>query len=212
MARCRRLQQDLTSALYLAYHPDKRMNAAAASCRRASRPGDRCSTTWATLADPLRCRMLLVLERHELTVSELCTVLQLPQSTVSRHLKTLADAMWASSRRDGTSRYYSFSIDELDAGARRLWPLDSRTGGLDDGRGSGSSVVSRACWRAAGRNLKSSFRRRRGSGIGCATSSSGTSFHLHALLGLLDPPLVVADLGCGTGQLSRAGGAVCPHA
>ena len=46
----------------------------------------------ATLADPMRCRMLLVLERHELTVSELCAVLQLPQSTVSRHLKTLADA------------------------------------------------------------------------------------------------------------------------
>ena len=45
-----------------------------------------------TLADATRGRMLLILERHELTVSELCAVLQLPQSTVSRHLKTLADA------------------------------------------------------------------------------------------------------------------------
>ena len=45
-----------------------------------------------TLADATRSRMLLLLERHELTVSELCTVLQLPQSTVSRHLKTLSDA------------------------------------------------------------------------------------------------------------------------
>ena len=53
----------------------------------------------ATLADPIRCRMLLALERHELTVSELCAVLQLPQSTVSRHLKTLADAAWVESRR-----------------------------------------------------------------------------------------------------------------
>ncbi len=77
----------------------------------------------ATLADPLRCRLLLLLERHELTVSELCAVLQLPQSTVSRHLKTLADAQWVHSRRDGTSRYYSLSLDELDDGARRLWPL-----------------------------------------------------------------------------------------
>ncbi|MBM4191446.1 MAG: winged helix-turn-helix transcriptional regulator, partial [Gemmatimonadetes bacterium] len=41
------------------------------------------------LADPIRTRILLVLERHELTVSELRTVLQLPQSTVSRHLKVL---------------------------------------------------------------------------------------------------------------------------
>src|SRR5262245_62780733 len=77
----------------------------------------------ATLSDPLRCRMLLVLERHELTVNELCTILQLPQSTVSRHLKTLSDAAWASSRRDGTSRYYSMSAAELDAGAQRLWPI-----------------------------------------------------------------------------------------
>ncbi|MFM8536043.1 MAG: ArsR family transcriptional regulator, partial [Acidimicrobiia bacterium] len=45
----------------------------------------------AALADPIRCRMLLPLERHELTVNEICSVLQLPQSTVSRHLKTLAD-------------------------------------------------------------------------------------------------------------------------
>ena len=46
------------------------------------------------LADATRSRMLLLLERHELTVGELCAVLQLPQSTVSRHLKTLADASW----------------------------------------------------------------------------------------------------------------------
>ena len=62
--------------------------------------------------------MLLLLERHELTVSELCAVLQLPQSTVSRHLKTLADASWVASRRDGTSRYYTLSLDDRErAGA-----------------------------------------------------------------------------------------------
>ena len=58
----------------------------------------------AVLADGLRCRLLLLLERHELTVGELCTILQLPQSTVSRHLKTLGDDGWVTSRRDGTSR------------------------------------------------------------------------------------------------------------
>ena len=64
------------------------------------------------LSDATRSRMLLLLERHELTVSELCTVLQLPQSTVSRHLKTLSDASWVASRRDGTSRYYTLALDE----------------------------------------------------------------------------------------------------
>src|SRR4051812_13035547 len=75
------------------------------------------------LSDATRSRMLLILERHELTVSELCAVLQLPQSTVSRHLKTLADANWVSSRRDGTSRYYTLALDERDAHTRRLWSL-----------------------------------------------------------------------------------------
>ena len=69
------------------------------------------------LSDPTRCRMLLLLERHELTVSELCSVLQMPQSTVSRHLKTLADDGWVTSRRDGTSRFYTMPVDDLDAGA-----------------------------------------------------------------------------------------------
>ena len=38
------------------------------------------------LSDATRCRMLMLLEKQELTVSELCAVLQMPQSTVSRHL------------------------------------------------------------------------------------------------------------------------------
>src|SRR6187401_2414426 len=75
------------------------------------------------LSDPIRCRMLLLLEKHELTVTELCAVLQMPQSSVSRQLKTLADDDWVTSRRDGTSRFYSMPLDDLDSGATRLWPL-----------------------------------------------------------------------------------------
>src|SRR3954467_14744383 len=76
-----------------------------------------------TAADVTRCRMLRILERQELTVSELCAVLQLPQSTVSRHLKTLLDSAWVTSRRDGTSRYYTLALDERDGHIRRLWAL-----------------------------------------------------------------------------------------
>src|SRR6266571_4182203 len=60
-----------------------------------------------SLADTTRSRILLLLDRHELTVSELCGVLQLPQSTVSRHLKALADAGWIAARADGTSHLYA---------------------------------------------------------------------------------------------------------
>ena len=93
------------------------------------------------LSDPTRCRMLLLLEKHELTVSELCAVLQMPQSSVSRHLKTLADDDWVTSRRDGTSRFYSMPVDDLDPGARAAvaahlasrWPRHAAPGRTSGG-------------------------------------------------------------------------------
>ena len=74
------------------------------------------------LADTTRSRMLLVLERHELTVNELRSVLQLPQSTVSRHLKVLGDEGWVVSRPEGTSRRYRMT-EKLEPSVRRLWHL-----------------------------------------------------------------------------------------
>src|SRR5512134_3748934 len=76
----------------------------------------------ALLADPTRGRILLALDQHELTVGELCSVLALPQSTVSRHLRVLADDGWVRTRHEGTSRFYSRN-DTLDAGADRLWSV-----------------------------------------------------------------------------------------
>src|SRR5438874_11104990 len=75
------------------------------------------------LADTTRSRILLLLDRHELTVSELCGILQLPQSTVSRHLKALGDSGWTAGRAEGTSHLYTMTRDELDPSARRLWQL-----------------------------------------------------------------------------------------
>ena len=52
----------------------------------------------ASLADATRSRLLLLLDRQELSVTELCGITQLPQSTVSRHLKALSDGGWITSR------------------------------------------------------------------------------------------------------------------
>ena len=124
------------------------------------------------LADATRSRMLLVLERHELTVTELCAVLQLPQSTVSRHLKTLSDTQWVSSRRDGTSRYYTLALD--DRGARDASPLvaPARAGEPHAGRRSGRAAPARRARAAAERSPRSSSRPRPGSGIACARTCS----------------------------------------
>jgi ArsR family transcriptional regulator len=161
----------------------------------------------AALADPIRCRMLLPLERHELTVNEICSVLQLPQSTVSRHLKTLADDGWVSSRRDGTSRFYGMVISELDPGAQRLWPLIREqiagTNGAEQDERRLKNVLTK-------RRSKSEEFFASASGLWDHLRSElfGDRFHLHALLSLIDPALTVGDLGCGTGQVSEL---VAPH-
>src|SRR5512139_2950214 len=77
----------------------------------------------ASLADTTRSRALLLLDGRELSVSELCSILQLPQSTVSRHLKALADAGWVSARAEGTSNVYAMTREGLEPSARRLWLL-----------------------------------------------------------------------------------------
>src|SRR3954467_8483377 len=73
------------------------------------------------LADGTRLRLLRLLERHELGVIDLCQILQLPQSTVSRHLKVLADQNFVHSRRSGTTHLYRTILDELEPPARKLW-------------------------------------------------------------------------------------------
>src|SRR5580765_7258367 len=100
-------------------HPDGRM---IQSSSHSQQP--RALLGWMeSLADATRLRLLRLLERNELGVAELCDVLQLPQSTVSRHLKVLADQKWVRGRRQGTNHLYRTILDELEAGARRLWML-----------------------------------------------------------------------------------------
>jgi ubiquinone/menaquinone biosynthesis C-methylase UbiE len=155
------------------------------------------------LADATRSRMLLVLERHELTVSELCAVLQLPQSTVSRHLKTLSDTVWVSSRRDGTSRYYTLALDDRGPATQRLWALlreqISQTAGADQDARRLRGVLAR-------RQTKSQefFESAAGQWDRLRQELFGRASYLHALPGLLDPEWVIGDLGCGTGQVAAS--------
>src|SRR6187402_2624006 len=87
-----------------------------------SRQPDALFSWMEALSDPTRLRLLRLLERHELGVAEMCHVLQLPQSTVSRHLKALADNDWVVSRAKGTANLYRASREMTDP-ARRLWAL-----------------------------------------------------------------------------------------
>ena len=156
-----------------------------------------------TLADATRSRMLLLLERHELTVSELCTVLQLPQSTVSRHLKTLSDASWVVSRRDGTSRYYTLSLDERGGPARRLWSLLRDQVSATSGADQDSRRLKNVLARRQSKSLEF-FETTAGQWDKLRADLFGTASHLQALPALLDERWTVGDLGCGTGQVACA--------
>ena len=153
----------------------------------------------ATLADPTRGRILLALDRHELTVSEVCAVLELPQSTVSRHLKVLADDGWVATRQEGTSRYYSRK-PELDEGADRLWALvsdDLRAGAQwSTDKGRLSDVLSQR------RQTSRAFFERAGEDWDQLRSAIFGGAAWDALPGLLEQDLAVGDLGCGSGHVS----------
>ena len=155
------------------------------------------------LADSTRSRILLLLDRHELTVGELCAALQLPQSTVSRHLKILTDEGWLASRAQGTSRRYSMQTSKLDPSARRLWQVvraqvaESPAAGQDAHRLGGVLAQRRNTQVAFFDSAPGVWDRVRAELIGQRTD-------LLALLELLDDRWVVGDLGCGTGHVSEA--------
>ena len=155
------------------------------------------------LSDPTRSRILLLLDRHELTVSELCSIMQLPQSTASRHLKALVDSGWIAARAEGTSHLYTMTRDDLDAAARRLWLLVREQVGPTPAAAQDHRRLQAAL---AERRTKSQefFSSSAGQWDRLRDELFGDRVHLGALAALADSEWVVGDLGCGTGQVSAA--------
>lgn len=65
-----------------------------------------CTDLFKALADEIRLRILRAVSQAELSVAELVEILDLPQSTVSRHLKPLRETGLLDTRREGTSVFY----------------------------------------------------------------------------------------------------------
>lgn len=152
------------------------------------------------LADATRLRLLRLLERHELSVLELCEALALPQSTVSRHLKTLSAAGWVTARREGTQGFYTGAPGE--AAARRLWALARA-------ETEGWAVAAQDARRLEAVLARRDGPRRFFAGAAGAWDELrsrvyGRGLEAEALLGLLPSSWTVADLGCGTGAVSAA--------
>lgn len=147
--------------------------------------------------------MLLLLDRHELTVGDLAAALQLPQSTTSRHLKILTDEGWLVSRAEGTSRRYRVAASRLDASARNLWQVvraqvEGSPQAVQDSHRLDGVLAAR-------RSRQAAFFESAAAGWDITRSEMiGQRTDLLALLSLLDPSTVVGDLGCGTGHVAEA--------
>jgi ArsR family transcriptional regulator len=159
------------------------------------------------LGDESRLRLLRLLEQHELGVVELCDVLQMPQSTVSRHLKVLADQELVRSRRQGTAHLYRMVEAELDAAARKLWSLArEQTEAWATVRQDQLRLARRLEERSADTSAFFAGAAREWDQL--RGEYFGTLFSTEAMLGLLPADYTVADLGCGTGQLLHR---LAPH-
>lgn len=153
----------------------------------------------ALLSEPLRVRILAVLTREELGVGELCRIVQVPQSTMSRHLKDLRVAGWVRRRAEGTAGLVRLDTSDLADESVQLWDVvrrafettpqaaedAARLHAVLDARNASTSFFGRVQreWEQVRRDL------------------FGDDYLIAVLTALLPDGMRIADLGCGTGEM-----------
>jgi ArsR family transcriptional regulator len=152
------------------------------------------------LGDEARLRLLRLLARESLNVTELTAVMGLAQSGVSRHLGLLKDARLVTEERTGNFTWYRLNPEvQTGAGAyATVWPWLSAT-----------FELATAATRADDARLEEVRRVRRenfdlhGASEEKSQLVPGRSWAAWSrALGLLLPAVDVADLGCGEGYLT----------
>lgn len=179
-------------------HPDKRMK------QQAPTP---MTDLLGAMSDATRLRLLRLIEAHDLSVGEVALATQLPQSTVSRHLKVLADAGLVSRRSEGTASYFSLVQDDLSAEARGVWAA-VRGRAVAPAERAEDDRRARAVIEQRRTDSSAFFGALGGAWDSVRVELFGPRFTALAMLALLRRDWVIADLGCGTGSVSEA---LAPH-
>lgn len=138
------------------------------------------------LADPTRLRILCLLGQEELAVAELVEILGIGQSTVSGHLASLRREGLVAARRDGAHQRYQVAMPEGEEALVRL---------------AVETPLSEADRHALERLRAARSPAPDGLGPDYLPGRSWEAFGRLALA--LLPPLRIADIGVGTGQLTR---------
>ncbi len=160
---------------------------------------DEASALLRLLGDETRLRLLRVLSREALNVSELTVVLGLAQSGVSRHLGLLKDAGLVVEERTGTYAWYRLTPDlNAKTGPRAaLWAWLR----AEFSEPTSSTKADDARLEEIRRVRKENFDRHATSDRGQLVPGRSWAAWSRAL-GLLLPAVTVADLGCGEGYLT----------
>ncbi len=141
------------------------------------------------LGDPTRLRILRLVARAPLNVSELVSLVGVAQSSVSHHLGKLKGLGLIREERQAGFTYYSLALEPTDA----RWPLIRLAREASDEEGDLARLEDLLRMRADRQALNERL------------LEPGQSWFLWAgALASLLPALDVADFGCGTGVLSVA--------
>ena len=152
------------------------------------------------LGDETRLRLLRVLSREALNVSELTAILGVAQSGVSRHLGLLREAGLVSEQRGGTFTWYRLA-SEFEAESSERAPLWTWLR-AEFARATTETRADDARLEEMRRVRQESFAQH-GAGDEQRQLVPGRSWAAWArALGLLLPAVDVADLGCGEGYLT----------
>jgi ArsR family transcriptional regulator len=156
--------------------------------------------TFRLLADPVKVRILLLLEQEELSVFELQEILSLQQSTLSTQLAQMREADLVEVRRTGKSVLYSFREPRSEPARRLMSVVRECAGEIEELERDAASLdlvlrKRRDKMRAYFDELAGKF----GKHYVPGRSWKGLAETLLKLM----PPMVVADLGAGEGTFSQ---------
>src|SRR5215470_6993975 len=159
------------------------------------------STLYRLLGDEARLRLLRILRRERLNVTELTGILGLAQSGVSRHLGLLKEAGFVVEEKDAGYTYYRVSPANAEDG-NRVWAALADQ--FDQAAGDPAVRADEARLQEVLRLRKENFDTHTGADTRDARQLvPGRSWAAWSrAIGLLLPPLKVADIGCGEGYLT----------
>ena len=153
------------------------------------------------LADPSRLRILLLVEREELSVAELQEILGMGQSRFSTHLAQLKQAGLVEDRRNGKSLLYRLKPSALSNGFSQMLDV-LRQAAAEIPEAEQDSEALRLALRRRQDKMRSYFDELAGK-FGRNYVPGRSWQGLAETLLTLMPPMVIADLGAGEGTFSQ---------